>query len=99
MADICLQTQSVKLEGWAVVAGENRGGYEELRPGNVLVGRAYGHQKIKTGMFMFSSPIVRVNAQRNLVETRNTSYQLGEASPDYKAWSGPKTPRGSVELF
>jgi hypothetical protein len=85
MADIRLQTQSVKLGGWAVIAGENRGAYEQLRPGKVLAGRAYGRQSVKTGMFVFSSPIARVDAEHNIVETRNTSNQLGETSPDYKA--------------
>lgn len=88
MADIRLQTQSVKLEDWAVVAGENRGTYKQLRPGKLLTGRAYGHPRVKIGMFVLSSPIVRVDAQHNIVETRNSSYQLGEASPDYEAWSG-----------
>lgn len=81
------QKPSVKLEGWAVVADANRGAYEELRPGNRLAGRAFGHQTIQTGMFIVSSPILRVDLEHNIVETLNTAYYLGEASPEYRDWS------------
>jgi hypothetical protein len=81
------QKPSVKLEDWAVVPSANAGTYQELRPGNLLVGRAFGHHRIKRGMFIFTSPIVRVDAENKIVETRNTSYWLGEASREYKAWS------------
>ena len=81
------QKPSVKLEDWAVVPSANTGTYQELRPGNLLVGRAFGHHRIKIGMFIFTSPIVRVDAENKIVETRNTSYCLGEASREYRAWS------------
>jgi hypothetical protein len=84
------QKPLVRLEGWAVVAGQNRGVYEPLQPGSLLLGRAYGHQRIESGMFIFSSPIVRVDAEQNIAETRNTSYQLGAANPDYRAWAETK---------
>jgi hypothetical protein len=64
----------------------NPGSYEALRPGNLLVGRAFGHQRIKQGMFIFTSPIERVDAMNGIAETRNTSYSLGEMSREYKAW-------------
>ena len=84
-----MQTQkpSVKLEDWAVVPGPNSGSYEALQPGNLLVGRAFGHHRIQTGKFIFTSPIVRVDTQQRIVETKNTRYSLGEASHEYKAWS------------
>jgi hypothetical protein len=82
------QKPSVRLEDWAVVTSANRGAYEELRPGNRLVGRAYGHHRISSGMFIFSSPIVRVDEQGQIAETENTSYRLGEASREYRAWAG-----------
>jgi hypothetical protein len=86
---IAMQTQkpSVKLEDWAVVPGLNSGSYQALRPGNLLVGRAFGHQRIEKGKFIFTSPIVRIDAQQRIVETKNTCYSLGEASHEYKAWS------------
>jgi len=81
------QKPSVKLEDWAVVPSVNHGQYQELRPGHLLVGRAFGHHRIKSGSFIFTSPIVSVDLENNIVETRNTSYQLGEASHEYKRWS------------
>ncbi len=80
------QKPSVKLEDWAVVPTGNSGSYQALRPGNLLVGRAFGHQRIEKGKFIFTSPIVRVDIENKLVETRNTCYQLGEISEEYKAW-------------
>jgi hypothetical protein len=81
------QKPLVRLESWAVVAGANRGVFDRLEPGNLLLGRAYGHQRIRTGMVIFTSPIVRVDRERNIAETRNTSYLLGDLSPEYMAWS------------
>jgi hypothetical protein len=77
---------SVKLEDWAVVESTNTASYQPLGPGSLLVGRAFGHQRIKTGMFIFTSPIVGVDAQNKIAETRNTCYCLGEASREYKTW-------------
>ena len=77
----------VKLEDWAVVPAPNTAEYQELRPGNLLVGRAFGHQLIKTGMFIFTSPIVRVDAEKGIAETKNTAYLLGQASREYQQWS------------
>jgi hypothetical protein len=89
-----MQTQkpSVKLEDWAVVPQVNSGRYQALRPGNLLVGRAFGHQRIEKGKFIFTSPIVRVDTQQRIVETRNTLYSLGEASHEYKTWSRSHEP-------
>ena len=89
-----MQTEkpSVKLEDWAVVPGVNSVSYQALRPGNLLVGRAFGHQRIEKGKFIFTSPILRVDTQQRIVETRNTLYSLGEASHEYKAWSREQGP-------
>jgi len=81
------QKPSVELEDWAVVPNLKNGQYELLRPGNLLVGRAFGHQRIKSGTFIFSSLIVSVDLKNNIAETKNTSYRLGEASHEYKTWS------------
>ena len=81
------QKRSVKLEDWAVVPSLKNGKYQELSPGNLLVGRAFGHRRIKSGTFIFTSPIVGVDLQNKVAETRNTSYHLGEASHEYKVWS------------
>jgi hypothetical protein len=81
------QKPCVILEDWAVVPSLKTGIYEELRPGNLLVGRAFGHQRIETGMFIFTSPIVYVDPANRVAETKNTSYCLGEPSHEYKVWS------------
>jgi hypothetical protein len=93
-----MQTQkpSVKLEDWAVVPGLNAGSYQALRPGNLLVGRAFGHQRIEKGKFIFTSPIVRVDTQQRIVETKNTLYSLGEASHEYKNWSRSHEPEAAA---
>ena len=87
------QKPSVELEDWAVVPSLKNGKYEELRPGNLLVGRAFGHQRIRSGTFIFTSLIVSVDPHNNIVETRNTSYRLGEASHEYRVWSKERTSR------
>jgi hypothetical protein len=86
------QKPSVKLEDWAVVESANTASYQPLGPGNLLVGRAFGHQRIKTGMFIFTSPIVGIDAQNKLAETRNTCYCLGEPSREYQAWIREQQP-------
>jgi hypothetical protein len=84
-----MQTQkpSVKIENWAVVPGLNVEGYRALRPGNLLVGKVFGHPRIEEGAFVFSSPIVSLDKSSQSAVTRNTVYLLGEASPGYKAWA------------
>jgi hypothetical protein len=84
-----MQTQkpSVKIENWAVVPGLNVAGYRSLRPGNLLVGKVFGHPRIEEGAFVFSSPIMSLDKNSQSVVTRNTVYLLGEASPGYKAWA------------
>jgi hypothetical protein len=83
-----MQTQkpSVKIENWAVVPGLNIAGYRALRPGNLLVGKVFGHPRIEEGAFVFSSPIMSLDKDSQSVSTRNTVYRLGEASPGYIAW-------------
>jgi hypothetical protein len=87
------QKPSVELEDWAVVPSLKNGKYAELRPGNLLVGRAFGHHRIRSGTFIFTSLIVSVDPHNNIVETRNTSYRLGEASHEYRVWSKERTSR------
>jgi hypothetical protein len=86
------QKPPVKLEDWAVVESANTASYQPLEAGNLLVGRAFGHQRIKTGMFIFTSPIVGIDTQNKIVETRNTRYCLGEASREYGAWIRAQQP-------
>ena len=78
---------AVKIDDWAVVPNPNTGNYRELSPGNLLVGRVFGHPRIKEGAFIFTSPVISIDPSRQLVETRNTAYVLGTVNFDYKQWS------------
>jgi hypothetical protein len=76
-----------RLENWAVVESANIAGYHVLRAGNLLVGNVFGHPRIEEGTFIFTSPIMRLDAKEKVVETRNTWYRLGQASDEYKVWT------------
>ncbi len=78
---------SVTIDDWAVVPNPATGSYGKLRPGNVLAGKVFGHPRIKEGSFIFTSPVIRVHAAQQVVETKNTAYFLGTASVDYEVWS------------
>jgi hypothetical protein len=77
----------VKIDDWAVVPNPNTGSYQALRPGNLLVGRVFGHPRMSEGSFIFTSPVVSVDSDQRIVETRNTAYILGKVSSEYRAWS------------
>jgi hypothetical protein len=81
------QKPSARLENWAVVPSGNIATYKELKAGNLLVGRVFGHPTFAEGAFIFSSPILSLDTGANIAETRNTAYLLGEASREYKVWS------------
>jgi hypothetical protein len=81
------EKRSARLENWAVVESVNVAGYQALRAGNLLVGKVYNHPRIGEGTFIFTSPIVRLDTKSKVVETKNTSYCLGQASSDYKTWA------------
>lgn len=85
-----MQKPCARLENWAVVPSASNAHYEELQAGNLLVGKVFGHPRIQEGTFIFTSPIVRVDAHTNMVETRNTAYRLGDASREYKNWTREK---------
>ena len=86
------QKPCARLENWAVVESANIASYQALRAGNFLVGKVFGHQRIEKGKFIFTSPIVRVDPQQRIAETKNTCYSLGEASHEYKVWSEEQGP-------
>jgi hypothetical protein len=90
------QKTCARLENWAVVEGVNVAGYQALRAGNLLVGKVYNHPRIGAGTFIFSSPIVRLDARSKIVETRNTSYCLGQASREYELWTEEQKRTGAA---
>jgi hypothetical protein len=70
---------TVFIDDWAVVRSGAYVAYEELQVGNV-----FGHERLPDAKSIFTSPIIRVDVSQGTVETRNTVYQLGEASEEYK---------------
>jgi len=80
------QKPYARLENWAVVPSSNIASYQELGVGNLLVGKVFGHSRIDDGTFIFTSPVVRLDGNSRVAETRNTAYRLGEASRDYTIW-------------
>jgi hypothetical protein len=81
-----MQKPSVKIDDWAVVPNPTTGRYRELAPGTLLVGRVSGHPRMEPGTFIFSSPVVRVDTECGIVETKNTAYVLGNVSSEYQLW-------------
>jgi hypothetical protein len=77
----------VILENWAVVDRVISHSYQELQPGKHLTGSVFGHANLPDRNFIFTSPIVSVDCDKGLVQTRNTTYLLGEASDEYKTWN------------
>jgi hypothetical protein len=51
-----------------------------------LTGTLFGHTNLPDTNFIFTSPIIDVDSDKGVVQTRNTIYQLGEASEEYKTW-------------
>jgi hypothetical protein len=90
------QKTCARLENWAVVESVNVAGYQELQTGNLLVSKVYNHPRIDSGTFIFSSPIVRLDAKSGIVETRNTSYCLGQTSRDYEIWTEERKRTGAA---
>ena len=90
------QKPCARLENWAVVEGANVGSYQALQAGYLLVGKVFNHPTIGAGAFIFSSPIVRLDAKTGLVETRNTSYCLGQASREYEIWTEEQKQTGAA---
>jgi hypothetical protein len=85
------QKPCARLENWAVVESANSASYQVLRAGSLLAGKVFSHPRIGEGTFIFTSPIVRLDEKRNVVETKNTSYQLGQASREYQMWTEEQT--------
>jgi hypothetical protein len=80
------QKPCARLENWAVVESANSASYQVLRAGSLLAGKVFSHPRIGEGTFIFTSSVVRLDEKRNVVETKNTSYQLGQASREYTMW-------------
>lgn len=78
--------REVTIDSWAVVPDVSLGSFEELCPGNRLMGYVRGHANLPGSTLVFTSVIVSADLEKGLVETGNTMYKLGQASADYKSW-------------
>ena len=90
-------TTVVKIEDWLVVEDLISESYRELRPGCHLMGYAFGHAAHPNAKFIYTSSIVSVDASRSLVQTLNTTYQLGEVNPEYKSWESRRKTSADAE--
>jgi hypothetical protein len=82
-----------RIEKWAVVQSVISLRFEALEPGNRLRGYVAGGPNFAPAKLVHTSSIVRVDLAMGLVETRNTIYQLGEVSEEYRAWYAQGCPR------
>jgi len=76
----------VTIENWGVVENVSSQCFEELHPGNRLVGYVLGHARLPNTKLVYTSQIVSVDLSDGVVETHNTMYRLGEPSKEYKSW-------------
>jgi hypothetical protein len=82
-----MQKPLVTIEKWVVVRSVISESFEELQPGNRLLGYVLGHPNLPHTKLVCTSPIQSVDfSQGGVVETLNTLYRLGEPSDDYKSW-------------
>jgi hypothetical protein len=75
----------VRIENWSVVGSVIYYGFRKLELGARLTGDVMGHANLRNGT-IYTSAILTIDRLRNLVETHNSIYQLGEVSDDYAHW-------------
>lgn len=66
-----------KIENWSI-------GNSQSVIGQYLIGKVYGHEKIEDGRFVRTSYIKDIDIENSKIETRNTVYELGQMSEDFK---------------
>lgn len=75
-----------KLENWSVVSyPTNPFQAPKLWP-RCLAGRIYGDPRFEDGMNVSTSTLQALDVKARTAKTRNTEYQLGEPSDDYKQY-------------
>jgi len=76
-----------KLKNWAVRGQPNPYQAPEATP-TILEGNVYHHPKLKDGDLIYTSPII--GSLDNIVETRNSYYELEEPDVTYTLWCEAK---------
>ncbi len=80
----------VRLENWSVTTRQaNLYRAPELRT-ICLQGKVFGHPKFKGEEYITTSPIMEAEGQ--IVKTKNTTYQLGGIDPGYREWLRKERP-------
>ena len=85
-----MSKRMVSIEKWAVVKSVSSQGFEELHPGNRLVGYVSGHTQVANAQLVYTSPIVSIDLNQGTVETLNTMYRLGEVNNEYMSWENKR---------
>ena len=76
--------RAVLIQDWSVVGGGTPYTAPECRTQH-LRGRVYDHPSFEDGERIRSSALRSIDGD-GTAETRNTTYTLGNPSPDYAAW-------------
>ena len=76
----------LKLENWSVISySDNPFQDPEILP-QCLIGDIYGDPRFEDGMTVITSTLQILDVKARIAKTRNTEYQLGEPSDDYKQY-------------
>ena len=89
----------VRIENWSLVPGSDDPYKAPEQVGMSLQGFVYGHPNRPTileGEYVTTSRIVSANGR--IVQTRNTTYELGTVDPDYLAWHKENYPDSQIDL-
>ena len=77
---------SVRIDDWSVVKDLISERYCDLQSDSHLTGYASRHRNFPSTKFIYTSRIVSVDLSKGLVETLNTTYELGEVNVEYRMW-------------
>ena len=75
-----------KLENWFVISCSDNPFQDSKILPRWLVGDIYGDPRFKDGMNVTTSDLQILDVKARIAKTRNTEYQLGEPSEDYKQY-------------
>jgi hypothetical protein len=78
--------QKARIENWSII-GYGLDPYKAPEQAViVLAGLVYGHPNFKEGHEVATSPLTMISVRNKVAVTVNTTYELGEPSPEFIAW-------------
>lgn len=81
-----MSKQSAKLQNWSVI-GYGIDPYKAPEQAViVLSGIVTDHPKLDDGTEICTSPLKMISVRNKVAVTTNTTYQLGEPSPEFVQW-------------